>query len=92
MAFMQDHRLLMDSCVAIRCASILIGHMESCTQWLITCSNMICIVFDGFISRRLLRNWTELLVEYHSILGGSIISRLDNGDFVGLIYKLLVFS
>ena len=25
-------------------------------------------------------------------LGGSIISRLDNGAFVGLIYSLLVFS
>ena len=31
-------------------------------------------------------------VEEHRSLGGSIISRLDNGAFVGLIYKLLVFS
>ena len=31
-------------------------------------------------------------VEEHHSLGGSIISRLDNGAFVGLIYKLLVFS
>ena len=31
-------------------------------------------------------------VEEHSILGGSIISELDNGAFVGLIYELLVFS
>ena len=33
-----------------------------------------------------------LSVEEHRSLGGSIISRLDNGDFVGLIYELLVFS
>ena len=32
------------------------------------------------------------VVEEHRSLGGSIISRLDNGAFVGLIYKLLVFS
>ena len=31
-------------------------------------------------------------VEEHRSLGGIIISRLDNGAFVGLIYKLLVFS
>ena len=31
-------------------------------------------------------------VEENYILGGSIISRLDNGAFVGLIYSLLVFS
>ena len=31
-------------------------------------------------------------VEDHRSLGGSIISRLDNGAFVGLIYELLVFS
>ena len=31
-------------------------------------------------------------VEEHRSLGGSIISRLDNGAFVGLIYELLVFS
>ena len=31
-------------------------------------------------------------VEEHRTLGGSIISRLDNGAFVGLIYSLLVFS
>ena len=31
-------------------------------------------------------------VEEHHSLGGSIISRLDNGAFVGLIYSLLVFS
>ena len=31
-------------------------------------------------------------VEEHRSLGDSIISRLDNGAFVGLIYKLLVFS
>ena len=30
--------------------------------------------------------------EEHRSLGGSIISRLDNGAFVGLIYELLVFS
>ena len=35
---------------------------------------------------------TATTVEYHRILGGSIISRLDNGAFVGLIYELLVFS
>ena len=31
-------------------------------------------------------------VEEHRSLGGSIITRLDNGAFVGLIYELLVFS
>ena len=31
-------------------------------------------------------------VEYHRGIGGSIISRLDNGAFVGLIYSLMVFS
>ena len=31
-------------------------------------------------------------VEEQRSLGGSIISRLDNGVFVGLIYELLVFS
>ena len=29
--------------------------------------------------------------EEHRSLGGSIISRLDNGAFVGLIFELLVF-
>ena len=33
-----------------------------------------------------------LSVEEHRSLGGSIISRLDNGDFVGLIFELLVLS
>ena len=31
-------------------------------------------------------------VEEHISLGGSIIRRLSNGAFVGLIYELLVFS
>ena len=31
-------------------------------------------------------------VEEHRILGDSIITRLYNGAFVGLIYSLLVFS
>ena len=31
-------------------------------------------------------------VEEHRSIGGSIISRLDNGAFVGLLYELLVFS
>ena len=31
-------------------------------------------------------------VEEHRSLGGIISSRLDHGSFVGLIYKLLVFS
>ena len=31
-------------------------------------------------------------VEENLSLYGRIISRLDNGDFVGLIYELLVFS
>ena len=31
-------------------------------------------------------------VEEHCGIGGNIISRLDNGAFVGLIYSLLVFS
>ena len=35
---------------------------------------------------------TIIYVEEHRSLGGSIISRLDNGAFVGLIYELLVFS
>ena len=34
----------------------------------------------------------EYNVEEHGSLGGSIIIRLDNGAFVGLIYELLVFS
>ena len=33
-----------------------------------------------------------LYVEEHRGLGGNIISRLNNGAFVGLIYSLLVFS
>ena len=33
----------------------------------------------------------ETPVEEQRSLGGSIISRLDNGAFVGLIYELLVF-
>ena len=46
----------------------------------------------------LMRNTAEILlsediiVEEHRSLGGSIISRLGNGAFVGLIYELLVFS
>ena len=35
---------------------------------------------------------TIMIVEEHLGLGGNIISRLDNGAFVGLIYSLLVFS
>ena len=35
---------------------------------------------------------TKESVEEHRSLGGSIISRLYNGLFVGLIYELLVFS
>ena len=31
-------------------------------------------------------------VEEHHDLGGNITIRLDNGDFAGLIYSLLVFS
>ena len=31
-------------------------------------------------------------VEEHRGLGGNIISRLDNGDFAGLIYSLLVLT
>ena len=31
-------------------------------------------------------------VEEHRSLGGSIIIRLDNGAFFGLIHKLMVFS
>ena len=31
-------------------------------------------------------------VAEHCDIGGNIISRLDNGTFVGLIYSLLVFS
>ena len=34
---------------------------------------------------------TNVTVEEHRSLGGSIISGLDNGAFVGLIYELLVF-
>ena len=30
------------------------------------------------------------IVEYHRGLGGNTISKLDNGDFSGLIYSLLV--
>ena len=39
-----------------------------------------------------LYNTYDNSVEEHRSLGGSIISRLDNGAFVGLIYELLVFS
>ena len=42
------------------------------------------------VSRVLLK--LTCYVEEHCSLGGSIISRLENGDFVGLIYELLVFS
>ena len=42
--------------------------------------------------RDYLPNPLEAGVEEHRSLGGSIISSLDNGAFVGLIYKLLVFS
>ena len=38
------------------------------------------------------KNYVHTVVEEHCSLGGSIISRLDNGAFVGLIYSLLVFS
>ena len=38
------------------------------------------------------RKIMERCVEEHGGLGGNIISRLDNGAFVGLIYSLLVFS
>ena len=40
-----------------------------------------------------LDTWTVIyiFVEEHRSLGGSIISRLDNGAFVGLTYSLLVF-
>ena len=34
----------------------------------------------------------HLYFEEHRSIGVSIISRLDNGDFIGLIYKLLGFS
>ena len=34
----------------------------------------------------------HVLVEEPRSLGGSIISRLDTGAFVGLIHELLVFS
>ena len=42
------------------------------------------------VSRVLLK--LTCYVEEHRSLGGSIISRLDNGAFIGLIYELLVFS
>ena len=47
------------------------------------------LVYD-IVSRVLLK--LTCYVEEHRNLGGSIISRLDNGAFVGLIYELLVFS
>ena len=37
-------------------------------------------------------NQANETVEEHRSLGGTIISRLDNGAFVGLIHELLVFS
>ena len=40
--------------------------------------------------RRVLKS--TCYVEEHRSLGGIIISRLDNGTFVGLIYELLVLS
>ena len=42
------------------------------------------------IAIRVLLKLTYYVEEHHS-LGGSIISRLDNGAFVGLTYSLLVF-
>ena len=49
---------------------------------------------DGLVADIVSRILVKLTfyVEEHCILGGSIISRLDNGAFVGLIYGLLVFS
>ena len=35
---------------------------------------------------------TVAIVAEHCSIGGSIISRLDDGAFAGFIYKLLVFS
>ena len=43
-------------------------------------------LFADIVSRVLLK--LTCYVEEHHSLGGSIISRLDNGAFVGLIYKL----
>ena len=45
---------------------------------------------DDIVSRILVK--LTFYVEEHRSLSGSIISRLDNGAFVGLIYELLVFS
>ena len=44
---------------------------------------------DDIVSRVLLK--LTCYVEEQRSLGGSIISGLDNGKFVGLIYELLVF-
>ena len=52
----------------------------------ITCS------LQMMMSMRRLMTLMEEYVEEHRGLGGNIIIRLDNGDFVGLIYSLLVFS
>ena len=50
------------------------------------------VVDDAGGGLRVIVKWGRLEspVEEHCSIGGSIISRLDNGAFVGLIYELLV--
>ena len=59
--FAQYHRLCIVSSALIRCELILIGHMKSCTQWGITCSNLCCNSFDDLIQRWVLRDLKEIL-------------------------------
>ena len=48
----------------------------------------------GFVANIMSRILVKVTcyVEEHRSLGGSTISRLDNGAFIGLIYEILVFS
>ena len=64
---------------------------------IITLTCMLIYIFDvvhtSVFKRRPCRlRLVDTNVEEHRSLGGSIISRLDNGAFNGLIYELLVFS
>ena len=47
---------------------------------------------DGGIGGSRVVRYNDYIVEEHRGIGGNIISRLDHGAFVGLIYSLLVFS
>ena len=53
------------------------------------------VISAGLVSDMVVRSRGVKLtcyVEEHHGLGGNIIIRLDNGDFAGLIYSLLVLT